>query len=53
MVVWADQLTKTQYYDALHQFRLKWGAKGGTRRTLRQARKQQRTLFPHINLATH
>ena len=33
-------------YTRLRNFRISWEAGGGTRGTLRKARKEQRTLFP-------
>lgn len=35
-----------KHYVALNQFRLQWEEEGGTRGTLRSARKAQRTLYP-------
>lgn len=38
----------TFYYERLRAFREAWEANGGTRGTLRQARKQEKTLFPEV-----
>lgn len=37
---------KTPFYERLRVFRKQWEAAGGTRGTLRKARKAGRTLFP-------
>jgi hypothetical protein len=39
---------KHAHYEKLRAFRETWEAAGGTRRTLRKARKAGRTLFPAL-----
>lgn len=39
---------KTAFYDRLRKFRESWESAGGTRGTLRKARKAGRTLFPAL-----
>jgi len=39
---------KTAFYDRLRSFREMWEGAGGTRGTLRKARKAGRTLFPAL-----
>jgi hypothetical protein len=37
---------KHSFYEKLRKFRETWESNGGTRGTLRKARKAQRTLYP-------
>lgn len=39
---------KHKFYEKLRAFRENWEAAGGTRGTLRKARKAARTLFPAL-----
>jgi len=43
----------TLLYRRLHEFRLGWEGLGGTRGTLRRARKVQGTLFPTLFPTQH